>query len=1386
MHRQGEIMTDLGRRALNLIAGKRGQQWICAFGALLLAISAILLPWTVAARAQSTPQGTYLEVDAPTQVALYQPIVLSLTVHQARDIAGYEMRVLYDGSAAQLDSYHVANSTLHRLGRDVGQLGPVQRPDGLAVGLYSCPVANCVSGGSPNPHGANGTVQLATLGITPEQTGVLTIQLADMEFVTADGSNVSVTAPTSTIQVQVGSGGPAHPAPAASSWIQGRGQSPLAPGPFDITGDGEVTHADVMNAALAWRTAREAGNVCGQLPNPSVDVNHDGCIDVSDIEMVASHYTAASSRSAASFSQVVHADAMLATQTSSPLTLIVNSTGDAADGNPGDGVCATSTGVCTLRAAIQEADTHSGATTIDFNISGSGVHTIQLSSQLPTLNNAPGGITIDGYSQPGAAVNTDPQIDNAKIMIQVRGNGPNYSSGGFDGIHMTEPNNTIRGIAFYNLANAMNMYGPAATNNTIVGNFIGTDAAGSFDASGSVLNADGISLDAGAASNRIGSPALADRNVISGNAYRGMSINDIGSNNNTVQNNIIGLSPDGTRRLQNWKHGIDINYGASNNLIGGSAQYDRNIISGNGQTGTTDWTAGTEVSHDAATTGNQIIDNCYGTDVSCNNAPSYAYNAYMGLRIEDSVHNTLVQGNVIVNSDIGGIQFASWDTPNNVVKNNDIGVTANGTAAPNNNFGICICYEAHNETIGPGNVIANTTAGSVAAGLGVWISTAGDIDNTITQNSIYNNAGLGIDLYPSGPNANSSNGTASGPNNELNTPTLWNAFPNFVNGIDPTCVGCTVEVFKAARLSTDKGRGNYGQGQTFLGSTIVGTGGKWNLYNVTGLSVGDYVTTTATDLQGDTSEFSWDMQVTNGTTPPTGPTPTPLPSPSPTPPLCTSASQSSTSTYSNTVLADHPVAYWRFGECSGAMAADSTGNGNALTYHNAALGAQGAISGDSNTAVGLQRTIENYIDAYPFNSMPSTAFTWEGWVKTIPNTEGIFSYAVPGNFSRMQLAISGTVQVTDGTTTRDTGLNVEDGQWHYLVWTWRASDGQTQVFNNGSLAYTGTLSSSPIPNGGALLLGNIQTAMDGGLWATNAYGGSMDDFALYNSALTASQVQAHFAAATGGTGSSPTPTPVATNTATPTATPITPTPTTPTATPITPTATPSASPTGTPTSSYASAVLADHPLDYWRLGESSGSTATDSSGNGNSLAYHGVSLGQPGALSGDSNTAAGLTGSTGSYINANPFNGLPTTAITIEMWVKTTGTGTGLLSYAIPGSPFRLLLYKPENLMFTDGSRWLGTGVSVNDGQWHDLVWTWRASDGQSQLYKDGTLMFTGHLTTYTSIPNGGSLILGQVQHSVGGGIQANQAFNGSMDEVAIYGSVLSASRIQAHYTAAH
>jgi CSLREA domain-containing protein len=49
-------------------------------------------------------------------------------------------------------------------------------------------------------------------------------------------------------------------------------------------------------------------------------------------------------------------------------TFTVNSTGDASDATPGDGVCDDGGGNCTLRAAIQEANANPGQDTVNVSV----------------------------------------------------------------------------------------------------------------------------------------------------------------------------------------------------------------------------------------------------------------------------------------------------------------------------------------------------------------------------------------------------------------------------------------------------------------------------------------------------------------------------------------------------------------------------------------------------------------------------------------------------------------------------------------------------------------------------------------------------------------------------------------------------------------------------------------------------------------------------------------------------------------------------------------------------------------------------------------------------------------------------------------------------------
>jgi CSLREA domain-containing protein/uncharacterized repeat protein (TIGR01451 family) len=306
------------------------------------------------------------------------------------------------------------------------------------------------------------------------------------------------------------------------------------------------------------------------------------------------------------------------------VTFVVNSTADT-----NDGACTTGTGGCTLREAINAANTVLGLDMISFSIPGSGVRIITLSSALPTITDL---VTIDGTLQPGfsgsplielngTAVTTSGGLFITAGQTTVRGliinrfagltggigirlltNGGNRIEGNQIGtnaagtaalsnqigISISTPNNTIggtvpsaRNIISGNRSNGIVISGSSATGNRVQGNFIGTDVAGA----GAVANAlNGVEI-TDAPGNTIGGTTPEARNIISGNATAGIQIGGAQATGNMVQGNFIGTSRDGVNRLGNTIHGVFIQNLASANSIGGPTSGSGNTIAFNGRAG---------------------------------------------------------------------------------------------------------------------------------------------------------------------------------------------------------------------------------------------------------------------------------------------------------------------------------------------------------------------------------------------------------------------------------------------------------------------------------------------------------------------------------------------------------------------------------------------------------------------------------------------------------------------------------------------------------------------------------------------------------------------------------------------------------------------------------
>lgn len=214
---------------------------------------------------------------------------------------------------------------------------------------------------------------------------------------------------------------------------------------------------------------------------------------------------------------------------------------------------------------------------------------------------------------------------------------------------------------------------------------------------------------------------------------------------------------------------------------------------------------------------------------------------------------------------------------------------------------------------------------------------------------------------------------------------------------------------------------------------------------------------------------------------------------------------------------------------------------------------------------------------------------------------------------------------------------------------------------------------------------------------------------------------------------------------------------------------------------YRSTIMADSPVAYYRLGESSGTTASDETGSYDATYTNSPTLGEAGAISGDSNTSVLLASNEYAEIDSN----LSITAypFTIEAWVKTTATADSTVgAFVVNTSNKKMFALRVDSsghayTFARNTSGVLATGTTaVNDGNWHHIVSVFAASNDRI-IYVNGAAEGT----------HGASVTLPAINRfSIGrmGDTSPGSYFNGTVDEVAVYDAALSASTIAAHYTA--
>jgi hypothetical protein len=172
---------------------------------------------------------------------------------------------------------------------------------------------------------------------------------------------------------------------------------------------------------------------------------------------------------------------------------------------------------------------------------------------------------------------------------------------------------------------------------------------------------------------------------------------------------------------------------------------------------------------------------------------------------------------------------------------------------------------------------------------------------------------------------------------------------------------------------------------------------------------------------------------------------------------------------------------------------------------------------------------------------------------------------------------------------------------------------------------------------------------------------------------------------------------------------------------------------------------------------------TDSTSNGLDLTKFGTTT--VAAKIGDGIDFPGLETD---YLIRNPYNGFPSTAATSEFWIETTDIPFAMFQYATIVNVMEFsTFFSGGSNVFIQVSGDLDTFLQpFNDGNFHHIVVTWRSSDGQLIFYLDGVNVFSTTQAVGESLVDGGAVVLGQEQDSVGGGFNDFQALDGIMDEV--------------------
>jgi hypothetical protein len=479
--------------------------------------------------------------------------------------------------------------------------------------------------------------------------------------------------------------------------------------------------------------------------------------------------------------------------------------------------------------------------------------------------------------------------------------------------------------------------------------------------------------------------------------------------------------------------------------------------------------------------------------------------------------------------------------------------------------------------------------------------------------------------------------------------------------------------------------------------------------------------------------------------------------------------------YQTTVIGDSPAIYWKLNDSAATgQAADSSGNGVTAHYYNFggsaassnATGATGdgdtgftfssngsgssgqcaSIAANNSASFGANYTIEFWFKA---TSNLAGALVSSGNSKyDVSNQDQIDRFVYLNSAHQLEFGVQPSALNTPSIASTAT---YNDGNWH-LVQAVESTTAATGIAKGLALYVDGN--TTPVASDA----GTFTASGGGKYWRVGCdnlanldqpptnygFSGSIDDVAIYSSALTTTRLHAHYT----GVGAN-----------------------------------------------YTTGITADSPWAYWRLNETSTTVnAADSGSLSHSGTFTGftrpgtVTYGVSGALVNAQATSKAITMST--VLGVNPAQDTDPQTYTVELWFKTTNgysTGGPLASFSDTASgiptKFDRMLWMDDTgkLHFGANGNIINSASAYNDGSWHMAD----VSNGAAgmKLFVDGNLVASNAGATASQSYNG-YWRWGYTQFNSWTPNPTSYYFNASLDELSVLHSQLSNAAVAADYAA--